>query len=154
MAAVAQKMPAELTLRMMDGQERMLSEYRGRIVVLQVMSTRCGGCVRKIKLLNDLQETFGNDCIQPIAVAINTEAPEMIEEFIERSGPRFPVALSSKQNVCEFAGLPQAKPLFLPVILFIDREGVVRGLSCPGTDFFTEAETTFPAMIRRLEGQA
>ncbi|SRR5258708_6441734 len=148
MAAIAQRAPAEAPLRMLDGAEQSLSQYRGRVVVLQVMSTRCSRCVQIVKLLNALQHDLG---IQPIAIAINAEAREMIDDFVTHSTPEFPVALDSKKNICELLGLSADKPLYLPVIAFLDCAGVIRALSCPGTDFFTKAEKSFPAMIRRLQ---
>ncbi|SRR5579871_6862116 len=147
-AATPCKNASEMKLRLLDGTDRMLSDFRGRVVVLQVMSTRCSRCAQIVKLLNDLQRSLE---IQPIAIAINAEAREMIDAFVAHSGPEFPVALDSKANLCDLLGLPQDKPLYLPIIAFLDRRGVIRGLSAPGTDFFTQAETTFPAMIRRIE---
>jgi hypothetical protein len=133
---------------MLDGTEQRLSQYRGRVVVLQVMSTRCRRCVQIVKLLNGWQQSLG---IQPVAIAINAEAREMIGDFVTHSAPEFPVALDSKKNICGLLDLPQDKPLYLPVIAFLDRDGVIRALSCPGTDFFAQAEVTFPAMIRKLQ---
>ena len=75
----------------------------------------------------------------------------MIDDFVRHSGPTFPVALDSKKNICDLLGLPPEKPLYLPVIAFLDRGGVIRALSCPGTDFFTQAETTFAALVRKLQ---
>jgi len=150
MATATQSLPLEWDLEGIDGARLSLSEYRGRVVVLQILSTRCSRCAAIIQMLNRLQRELG---IQAMAIAINAEARDKIEEFVRHSGPEFPVAIDTKANVCELLGLPHDKPLFLPVIAFVDRMGTVRGLSCPGTDFFSQAATTFPAMVERLVGE-
>lgn len=147
MPAIAHRAAADIRLRLPDGSERMLSEYRGRVVVLQVMSTRCVRCAEIVALLNRLRRELA---IQPIAIAVNGEARETIAEFAAACAPEFPLALDSKTNVCDLLGLPREHPLAVPVIAFLDRCGVIRGLSAPGTDFFNRAETTFPEMIRRI----
>jgi peroxiredoxin len=147
MASATQRLPLEWELELIDGGRQALSHYRGRVVVLQILSTRCSRCAAIVQMLNLLQREFG---IQALALAVNADAREKIDEFVHHSGPEFPVAIDTKPNVCDLLGLPHDRPLFLPVIAFVDRTGTVRGLSCPGTDFFTRAETTFPAMVKKL----
>src|SRR5258708_34687215 len=102
MAAIAHRTASDIALRFADGTEQMLSEHRGRVVVLQVMSTRCTRCSQIVKLLNEWQQTPG---IQPIGIAINAEAREMIHDFIARCSPAFPGALDDKHNICTLLGL-------------------------------------------------
>jgi len=147
MVTDTQSLPLDWELELIDGGRQALSQYRGRVVVLQILSTHCSRCAAIIQMLNRLQRELG---MQALAIAVNAEAREKIEEFVRHSGAEFPVAIDTKANVCELLGLPHDKPLFLPVIAFVDRMGTVRGLSCPGTGFFTQAATTFPAMVERL----
>ncbi len=148
MAAIAQRIPAEMMLHLMDGRSRQLSEYRGRIVILQVMTTRCSRCAGIVKLLNELQRSVN---VQPIAIAIDPEAERRLPEFVERTAPEFPVAVSSKTTICELFDLPKERPLYLPVIAFLDKHGAIRGLVAPGTEFFHHAETMFPKFIAKLQ---
>ncbi len=65
------------------GQSLMLSSLRGRIVVLVFMLTTCDHCQRRIPVLNDVQNQFGQD-VQVVGSALSDTPIEdyAIQTFI------------------------------------------------------------------------
>lgn len=61
-----------------DGAQRTLSEWKGKMVLLNLWATWCAPCRREMPALDRLQATLGSDKFEVVAVSIdadNTEKP-------------------------------------------------------------------------------
>ena len=61
----------DFTITDIDGKEFTLSNYRGKVVVLDFFAIECPGCVDEIPHLKALQGEFGEDLV---IIAIDTNA--------------------------------------------------------------------------------
>lgn len=102
------------------GEEKLLTDYAGKVVVLNFWATWCGPCRAEMGALNRLYEEWREDGL--IVLAINEEeAPEQVSPYIEEEKLGFTVLLdylgliSRQYNVYE-----------LPTTFIIDRQGVIR----------------------------
>ncbi|MGH9796012.1 MAG: TlpA family protein disulfide reductase [Candidatus Acidiferrales bacterium] len=116
--------PVELALRGMDGAEQRLSEYRGRIVVLNFWATWCVPCREEMPMLVRLQQEYesrGVLVIGPSADAPDTQAK--IAPFLTELQIQFPIWVGATTEHMEQLGLGTA----LPATAVIDREGRIVG---------------------------
>lgn len=97
-----------------------LSEYRGDVVMLNFWSSRCGDCRESMPALNDLYRRYEKIGLKLLSVNLDRDEEDAIE--MARS-------LSMEHPMLFDRGLKVSR-LYdvnsLPVLVFIDRDGVVR----------------------------
>jgi thiol-disulfide isomerase/thioredoxin len=114
-----QKAPP-LKLRDLRGRSIRLSDYRGKVVLLNFWATWCPPCRAEMPDLVKMQREYKNG-LQVIGVTYPPQTIGEVRRFTRRLGINYPVALGTKQM----------KGLFdrgetLPLTIIIDREGNVR----------------------------
>lgn len=123
-ASVDSDLPVKLVLRGLDGAEQKLSDYRGRVVVLNFWATWCVPCREEMPMLVRLQQEYegrGVTVIGPSADAPETQAK--IEPFLRELKIGFPVWVGATTEHMERLGLGTA----LPATAVIDRDGRIVG---------------------------
>ena len=86
----------------------------------------CPHCQAAVKILSDLQKTYGDRGLQVVGAVFNENAPKLVPDFI-RYKPAFPVGYAARSEVVGYLnGADPVAELWVPVVVFIDRKGVVR----------------------------
>lgn len=112
---------ANFTLKTPDGQETSLSDYKGKLVMVNFWSTRCGPCVSEMPHLQDVYNEWTSSELAILAVNVSDGA-STANEFVSATGITFDVLLDPQGKVPQQYCL---KPV-IPITLFIDREGILR----------------------------
>ena len=120
---VNQRAP-DFTLQNLTGQNVnvKLSDFRGKIVMINFWATWCEPCLDEMPFLQAISDNWSSEDLEILAVASNDkESLATVKQFIENKGYDFPVFYDS-------AG--QAKSLYSiqgwPTTFFIDAEGIIR----------------------------
>lgn len=116
----AQKAPA-LTLKTIDGGSLRLSNYKGKVVLLNFWATWCPPCRAEMPDLVKTQREYGRRGLQVIGVTYPPETIKEVRRFARKTGINYPIALGTKE----------ARRLFdkgetLPFTIVIDRDGNIR----------------------------
>lgn len=111
-----------LALKDLRGRTVRLSDYRGKVVLLNFWATWCPPCRAEIPDLIKMQDRYRSKGLQVIGITYRPERIGEIGEFVKRLGVNYPVVL----------GTEEAEALFdqgetLPLTIIIDRRGDVRG---------------------------
>lgn len=128
-----------------------LANYRGKVVVVEFLSTTCPACQDCAKLLNRLAPEYGPKGVQFAGVAINKGAAYLAPEFAKRLELSFPVGAVEEDTGREFLQLSVMNPFMVPHVAFIDRQGNIqaqRGGDEQG--FFAAKETIIRSEIAKL----
>jgi peroxiredoxin len=130
-----------------------LSKYKGKVVVLEIISTTCPACQKSAAMMSKLNSELGAKGLQPIGVAINPDAN--VPDFIRTYGVNFPVGTGKRDDAYTFLQLSVMSPFYFPQMVFIDKQGNVRA-QYGGTDPFVSSESNVRNMIEKLlsEGAA
>jgi thiol-disulfide isomerase/thioredoxin len=110
-----------LTLKDLRGRTVRLSDYRGKVVLLNFWATWCPPCRAEMPALIKWQQQYRGKGLQVIGITYPpTERPE-VRRFIRSIKVNYPVLL----------GATKTKTLFdsgetLPITVVIDREGNIR----------------------------
>jgi len=78
----------DFTLTDMQGQQVSLSQFRGKIVILNFWATWCPPCVAELPTIQKLYDDYGSKVSFVIATR---EAPAKVKQFIKDNGYTFPV---------------------------------------------------------------
>jgi len=107
-----------------EGEQRDITEYLGKPMVLNFWATWCPPCLREMPLLVDLHARHG-DQVQVVGVAI--DRMESVLEFMQKLAVDYPV-LVGEQDAMEAAGLFGDAFIGLPFTVFVGAAGDVLGV--------------------------
>jgi tetratricopeptide (TPR) repeat protein len=116
--AVAKKAP-DFVLKNLDSQDVSLSDYRGKVVLLDFWATWCGPCRAELPHFQKLMDSYKDN---PLVVFVTVSADitvEAVKKFIKGNKYTFTVLLS--KGTTEAFGVQG-----IPVLFVIDRDGKIR----------------------------
>jgi peroxiredoxin len=126
---MAQQVPrkaAEFTIQVPEGKPISLAGYKGKPVLLAFILTTCPHCQHAVELLTKLQPVYAPRGLQMLASAIDQDGPAAVPLFIKSMHPSFPVGFDDPVAALNFAGYALTRLPRMPILLFIDRSGMVR----------------------------
>ena len=83
----------ELTLKCLNGETIHLSDYRGKVLVVNFWATWCLPCIVEIPHLVDLHRDYKDKGVQLVGISMDFEAdPEYVQEFCREAGMDYPVS--------------------------------------------------------------
>ena len=134
------------------GKQLHLSAFKGKVVLIQFLSTTCMHCQAAARMYSKLQTELGPKGFQAFGVAFNEEsqAPEAVRFFAMSNGVTFPVGAAPRDAVLGFLGISVMTPLRVPQIAIVDPKGVVRVQSASLGSPELQDETQVRALILNL----
>jgi thiol-disulfide isomerase/thioredoxin len=108
------------------GKHIVLSNLKGKVVVVQFLLTTCPHCQRFSQLLDKLQADYGPKGFQAIGAAVNEATPEMARDYHAQYAQAFPVGPLPEGFVRPFLGMSVMERPGFPQIAVIDRKGQIR----------------------------
>jgi thiol-disulfide isomerase/thioredoxin len=84
MATVPSRLP-DLAFEDTDGKPRKLSDWRGRVVLVNLWATWCVPCRKEMPALDSLQERLGGPGFEVVAVNIDTRDTEKPKSFLKEA---------------------------------------------------------------------
>ncbi len=124
-ADVPRKAP-ELAVTLINGQQLLLSQLRGKVVLIDFVHTTCPHCQQASSIVEKLYKEWGSRGFQPVAVAFNDNAALLAPDFAKMLGLSYPVGTASRDTVMEYIQHSYAEPLYVPQMVFVDRTGEIR----------------------------
>ena len=106
------------TLTNLDGKSVSLSDFRGKVVVLDFWATWCPPCRREIPDFIDLQKEYGSQGVQVVGIAL--DEPDKVQAFARQNGMNYPVLLGSDEISMRYGGIEG-----IPTTFVIDKSGKI-----------------------------
>ncbi len=119
--AVAAGTPApKFSFPDLDGKIVSLSDYKGKIVLLNIWATWCRPCVSEMPSMAKLYNKFKKEDFEILAVSIDTKGRKVVAPFMELHNLSFKALLDTQgtiQNAYQTTGIPES--------FVIDKKGVI-----------------------------
>lgn len=100
-----------------DGKDHSLSQYRGKVVLLNFFTFFCGPCRQEMPHLSQMYQEMRGQGLQTIGIAL-ASTPEQIKQLVSQLGLTYPV-LEGNDAVSKAYGNIE----LVPVTFIIDRQG-------------------------------
>ena len=107
----------DFVLPRLDGKVQALSNYRGKVVMLNLWATWCPPCIAEMPLINDLAQTYADQGLTIVGIAGDENADD-VHAFVQETPLYFDVLLDPQGAVGTEYGITGYPETFL-----IDREG-------------------------------
>ena len=112
---------ADFTLTDLDGHQQSLSQYRGKVVLLNFWATWCKPCTTEMPAMQTTYDRLRDEGF--VVLAVNElEDDDKVREHIRAYKHTFPVLMDRENRVANLYGV-----YGLPVSVFIDEAGIVQG---------------------------
>jgi len=105
--------------------QKLLSQYRGKVVALEFIHTTCPHCQAASKVMSRFQREYGPQGFQALDVAVNENADLLVENFAKEFQVAFPVGWASRDQMLSFMGFQDGRYV-IPQLALIDRKGYIR----------------------------
>ena len=122
-AAPAPKPLPDVAIPTTKGQVITFKRYRGKVMIVALISTTCKKCLDTVQILEKMQADLGPKGFQAVAAAIEPNAKFMVNGLINRYRLSYPVGYLEKDPAFKLAGLPATGRPFVPIILVVNRQG-------------------------------
>ena len=116
------------TLENPAGEEVSLSDFRGKIVMVNFWATWCGPCVAEMPYLQAVRNSWSSDDLIILAINVAESATE-VQSFMDSKGYTFTALLDVDSAVVrDYPPPPPASSTTIPKTFFIDAEGIVQSV--------------------------
>jgi peroxiredoxin len=129
-ALVPRKSP-EFAIAEPSGRTTLLSNLRGKVVVMEFFFIQSDHCIRVAKMLSKLNTELGPQGLQPVGIVFDppnsrNSGGRLVPTMVDYFKLNYPVGYTSKESVDSFLGRTGNEVLSIPQVVVIDRSGVIR----------------------------
>ncbi|MGH9428969.1 MAG: peroxiredoxin family protein [Terriglobia bacterium] len=112
----------DFALKTLEGKTLRLSELRGKkVVLINFWATWCPPCRLEMPTMQQIYTEYKGKGLEILAINIEPDAKEEIQDFIKELRLTFPVLLDPDMKVTR-----KYRLIGLPVSMLIDRQGIIR----------------------------
>jgi thiol-disulfide isomerase/thioredoxin len=111
----------EIRVESLAGKTLGVSDYRGKVLLLDVWASWCGPCKQELPMLDDMAKRLRTDGIEILAVSIDQERANLVKFLRARSRWALTIAHDPKGEIAD-----RLSPERMPTSYIIDRAGIIR----------------------------
>jgi peroxiredoxin len=131
----------DFTVTDLSGGTVSLSQFRGKVVLLDFWAVECAGCKVEIPWYVAFDKTYRGKGLALIGIDMYGESPDMVKKFMEKEHMNYPVAIGN-DALGERFHVEE-----MPLTLLIDRSGRI-ALSHAGIVDKTQFEKDIQELLR------
>jgi peroxiredoxin len=103
-----------------------LADYRGKVVLLELMKTDCPHCQTLATTLEKMRARYGEK-IQVLSIVTPPDSPATVSQFAATFGVKTPILFDCGQVAAAYLkATPQNPKVDLPHLFLIDGQGTIR----------------------------
>lgn len=117
-----------LEVSTLDGVTLRIHEQKGKVVLVDVMTTGCPTCKVASAGLQKLYKELGSKGFCPVGVALDVGTASDLSGYRQQHGITFPLGVAPRDRVVSYLQHSPMKPLMVPTLVFLDRRGNISAI--------------------------
>ncbi len=109
----------DFNLKSIDGSTKKLSDFKGKVVVLDFWATWCQPCIKSIPDLIEIQNSMKD--VQVIGISVDVNPMQVVPDFIKKHKINYIVLIGTEELYEKYGGINA-----IPTTFIIDKEGRIR----------------------------
>lgn len=119
----------DFSVKSMEGKPIKLSDFRGKVVLLNFWATWCPPCRTEMPSIEILYQRYKPTDFQILAVSVQEEL-SVVKTFLAQNSYSFPIALDPNGEAAQLYGIRG-----IPTTFIIDQKGTLQGALVGGKDW-------------------
>ena len=111
----------QFTLRSIDGKMVSLSDFKGKVVILDFWATWCPPCRKEIPSFIELYQQYKGKGLEIIGIALDRQGPSVVEPFVKKTGINYHILYPTRKVIIDYGGIES-----IPTTFIIDKKGKIR----------------------------
>jgi len=108
-------------LKTFDGKEVVLSELKGKVIVINFWATWCPPCRMEIPHLKAVFEEHRSDGLELIGISVDRGGEDVVKPFVEKNGLEYTIVMADNEVLKKYGPIDS-----IPVTVIVDRQGNIR----------------------------
>lgn len=101
-------------------------DYRGKVVLVEVMQTNCPHCQKLVAQLEKVQEKYGSR-VPILSIVVPPDNSDSVKQFAARYHIRYPILFDCGQVTASLVKATPANPkVSFPHLFLVDGSGIIR----------------------------
>ncbi len=100
----------DLPFTQMDGSQHKLSDFKGKVALINFWATSCATCVREMPAIVATHQKFKDKGLETLAIAMQYDPPAYVTQFAESRQLPFRVAMDHDGQLANGFGPVQLTP--------------------------------------------
>jgi thiol-disulfide isomerase/thioredoxin len=111
----------DFALKDLDGKDVKLSDFQGKIVMINFWAVWCGPCKDELPFIQAISDSWSGKGVQVLAIAVKeNEQLDTVQQYITQNSYTFQVLFDSQGINSVY------NATYLPTTFFIDKEGIIK----------------------------
>lgn len=129
----------DFTSKDVNGNTVRLSDYRGKVVLIEFWATWCGPCRELTPVLNKIYEKYKDKGF--VILALASEDRDTVKDYIKEHRVKYPVLTATMETIKQYGIIG------IPVSFLINKEGTIVSRHMYTPDFVEELTTEIEKLL-------
>jgi peroxiredoxin len=141
-AAKDRRTAPDFTLADAQGANIRLSDYKGKVVLLNFWATWCGPCQVEIPWFEEFERKYKDRGFTVLGVSVDEDGWKAVKPYVAQKRMNYPVVLGNEKVSDSYGGVDS-----IPTTLMVDRDGRIAA-----THVGLESKSTYEKEVVKLLG--
>ncbi len=134
----------DFVLSDLQGRQVRLSDYRGKVVLLNFWATWCPPCVEEIPSMERLHQLMKGKDFVMLALNVEPNGPQVVPGFLRNNSATFPILFDDQKVVQKEYGVFR-----FPETFIIDKQGIIEDNIIGGRNWDDKTIVEYLEMLMR-----